>query len=47
MRGRREEEYTGTQWVKETQPDSPTGLEHQSQYHLPLPTVGSDCNGNM
>ena len=30
MRERREEEYTGKQLVKETQPGSPTGLEHQS-----------------
>ena len=29
MRERREEEYTGTQWVKENQRGSPTGLEHQ------------------
>ena len=47
MRERREEEYTDIRWVKETQQGSPKGLEYQSQYHLRIPTIGSDCNKNM
>jgi hypothetical protein len=47
MRERRGEEYTDTQWVKENQRGNPTGLEHQSQYHLQFPIICSDCKGNM
>ena len=47
MRERREEEYSDTQWVTETQQGSPTVLEHQSQCHLHIPTLCLDCNRNM